>query len=285
MLHLIKAAAHLICCSFVFLNVLSFHAQAQGDLLVMPKRVLFEGNKRSENLNLSNIGKDSATFMISFIQVRMKEDGVFETITQPDSGQNFADPFLRIFPRTVTLAPNEAQTVKVQLTKQGEMKPGEYRSHLYLRAVPKVQPLGDTKPDDASGISVKIVPVFGLSIPVIARSGETKAAVKISNVALNVEQDTLTVLRMTLNRTGNMSVYGDIVINHVDLQGKITRVGYVKGLAVYTPTASRNCSIVLTKPNGLDLHRGKLRLTYSDHSAKATVYAEQEFNLNSTASN
>ena len=76
---------------------------AQGNLLVTPKRVVFEGNKRSEELNLANIGKDTATYIISFIQIRMKEDGMFERITQPDPEQNFADKNLRFFPRTVTL--------------------------------------------------------------------------------------------------------------------------------------------------------------------------------------
>src|SRR4051794_39184135 len=92
-------------------------ANAQGNLLITPRRVLFEGNKRSEELNLANVGQDTATYVISFIQIRMKEDGSFENITVPDSGQNFADKNLRFFPRTVKLGPNEAQTLKVQLLR------------------------------------------------------------------------------------------------------------------------------------------------------------------------
>jgi P pilus assembly chaperone PapD len=93
------------------------NTNAQGNLLVTPKRVVFEGNRRSEELNLAKVGKDSATFVISFIQIKMNDYGTFEQIMQPDSNQRFADKNLRFFPRTVTLAPNEAQTVKVQLTK------------------------------------------------------------------------------------------------------------------------------------------------------------------------
>src|SRR5437868_5880944 len=122
----------LILLSFLTASKLS----AQGNLLITPKRVVFEGNKRSEELNLANIGKDTATYIISFIQYRMEEDGKFVKITQPDPGQNFADKNLRFFPRTVTLGPNEAQTVKVQLTKANDLAPGEYRSHLYFRASP-----------------------------------------------------------------------------------------------------------------------------------------------------
>ncbi|MCK7542395.1 MAG: hypothetical protein MZV63_71745 [Marinilabiliales bacterium] len=70
------------------------------------------------DLNLANIGDDTATYAISLIQIRMTEEGGFETITEPDEGQMFASPYMRYFPRTVTLGPNEAQTVKIQLVKK-----------------------------------------------------------------------------------------------------------------------------------------------------------------------
>ena len=100
------------------------------------------------DLNLANTGKDSATYAISIVQIRMKEDGGFETITEPDQGQRFADRNIRFFPRSVTLGPNEAQVVKVQLMKTNELTEGEYRSHFYFRAVPKSNPLGEEAPVD-----------------------------------------------------------------------------------------------------------------------------------------
>ena len=71
---------------FLLIVIISFSsfllkATAQGNLLVTPKRVVFEGLKRSEELNLANVGSDTATYMISFIQIRMKVDGYVETIT------------------------------------------------------------------------------------------------------------------------------------------------------------------------------------------------------------
>src|SRR5665647_1415314 len=92
-----------------------FNTRAQGNLLITPKRAVFEGNKRSMDLNLANVGDDTATYAISLVQIRMTAEGGFETITEPDEGQLFASPYLRLFPRSVTLGPNEAQTVKVQL--------------------------------------------------------------------------------------------------------------------------------------------------------------------------
>ena len=82
----------------------STNLMAQGNLMVFPRRVVFEGSKRSQTLNIANTGTDTARYNISIVQYRMKEDGAFEEITQPDSGENFADKYIRFFPRSVVLA-------------------------------------------------------------------------------------------------------------------------------------------------------------------------------------
>ena len=213
---------------------------AQGDLLITPRRIVFEGSKRSMDLNLANTGKDTATYAVSLVQMRMNEDGSFETITEPDPDQRFADRFIRYFPRTVTLGPNEAQVVKIQVIRSNEMTPGEYRSHFYFRSVPKVTPLGEEEASkDTTSISVRLIPIFGITIPAIIRSGETNATVKLSDLSLELVNDTLPRISMVFNRTGNMSVYGDISVDHISTQGKITRVGIANGVAVYTPNVKR----------------------------------------------
>src|SRR5660397_50512 len=111
---------------------------AQGNLMVLPKRLVFDGSQRSQEVTLANTGSDSATYAISMVQYKMTENGNFEEITVPEEGQNFASDFLRYFPRQVSLGANEAQIVRVQITKASTMKPGEYRSHMYFRAIEPV---------------------------------------------------------------------------------------------------------------------------------------------------
>jgi hypothetical protein len=265
----------------MFILFFSTNAVAQGNLLVTPKRVVFEGSKRSDELNLANIGKDSATYIVSFIQIKMKEDGKFEKITEPDSAQYFADKNLRFFPRMVTLAPNEAQTVKVQLTRTSELNPGEYRSHLYFRAVPAEKPLGENEPERDSSISVRLIPIFGISIPVIIRVGESTAKVDMPDASLRVESDSLHLLDITFARSGNMSVYGDVSVDHISTQGAITRVGVVKGMAVYTPTPVRHFLMKLDNLPSIDYRSGKLRIVYTDQSVKPVTLAEKEVILTS----
>ena len=151
---------------FGALILVSIKSTAQGDLLLYPKRIVFEGAKRSQTLNIANNGKDTARYFISVVQMKMKEDGSFETISQPDSGQDFADKNFRFFPRNVVLAPNEAQSVKIQLVNTNDMLPGEYRSHIYFRAEADKKPLGEKDAiQDSGSISVNVIAVFvGTSI-------------------------------------------------------------------------------------------------------------------------
>lgn len=237
--------------------------KAQGDLFINPKRIVFEGQKRSQEISLANTGKDTARYMVSFIQIRMKNDGNFEQIEQPDSGQHFADKYLRIFPRSVTLAPKETQTVKIQIYQKEQLTAGEYRSHLYFRAVPSENlPAADTKKADSRNVSVRLTPVFGISIPVIVRIGEDHTSVSLTDARLIKDEHTVSVLSLRLNRTGLMSVYGDVTVEYVPPSGKTIKAGALKGVSVYTPNLLRDIKIPLDDHQE-NYHTGKLRISYT----------------------
>lgn len=279
----VKGKFNIICflCFLSFVFVIPARTNAQGNLLITPRRVVFEGSKRSVDLNLANIGKDTATYAISLVQIRMKEDGNFETITTPDTGQNFADQYLRYFPRSVTLPPNETQVVKVQVFRANQLAAGEYRSHFYFRAVPNANPLGENEnAADTGAISIRLTPIFGITIPAIIRVGESTAKVSISDLALDYVADTIPSLSLKFNRTGNFSVYGDLAVDHISTQGKITRVGVANGVAVYTPNSTRRFQLNLTRVSGVDFRTGQIRVIYSAPSdVKPVRYAEAELIL------
>ncbi len=228
----------------VILLMLPSIASAQGDLLITPRRVVFEGSKRSMDLNLANTGEDTATYAISLVQIRMLEDGGFETITEPDPDQRFADRYIRFFPRTVTLGPNEAQTVKIQVIRSNELENGEYRSHFYFRSIPRAKPLGEKEtPKDSTTISVVLTPIFGITIPAIIRVGASTTKVTITDFTFEMANDTLPRVKLLFTRSGNMSAFGDLTVDHISPQGKITRVGIANGVAVYTPNSKRGIPV------------------------------------------
>jgi hypothetical protein len=267
----------LLMAGLVILSIItSTRAIAQGNLLITPRRVVFEGQKRTQDLNLANTGIDTAKYNVSVINYRMREDGSFEEITTPDAGQNFADKNLRFFPRSVTLAPNEAQVVKMQMTKTETLTPGEYRSHVYFRAVPKQSALGTEEvKKDSTSIGVKLIPIFGITIPVIIRVGESTMKVNLTDLNFSFMNDTIPVLQFAFNRTGNMSVYGDILVEHISPGMIITPVGTVRGIAVYTPNSLRRFQMELDKKAKVDYRTGKLKLTYTSQSdTKTEKYTE-----------
>ena len=252
---------------------------AQGDLLITPNRVVFEGRKQKEGLNLINTGKETTTYSVSFVQRRMNEDGSFERIEEPDPGQMFATPYLRIYPRQVTLAPGEAQVVMLQYTRKPDMFDGEYRSHLYFRSEKNYSPLGAEEKENPKAVSVQLIPIFGMSIPVIIRSGNVSANAILTD--LKVEELEDTKLSFALNRTGNISVYGDLKIEFIPVKGKPYEVGAMKGVAVYTNLTKREVSIKLNITPGMSLKNGKLKVSYTsrDDAKKQEIFAEAELEL------
>lgn len=260
--------------------LIPFHLLAQGDLLITPRRVVFEGNKQSQELTLANTGSDTARYNVSFLQYRMTEDGAFEEITQPDSGQYFADAYLRFFPRSVTLAPNEAQVVRMQFRRKPDMKDAEYRSHVYFRAVPDEKPLGDLPSQDSASIGIRLIPIFGISIPVIVRVGDLKVNVDITNANVVATSDSVTELALTFSRIGDKSVYGDLTVKWQPESGDAVEVGLVRGIAVYTPNALRNFTMQLQNLPGVDYKRGKLLIKYQASSdLTPELFAEKEILL------
>ena len=242
--------------------------------MIMPKRLVFDGFQRSQEINLANTGSDTAVYAISFINYKMTENGNFEQVEEPEEGQRFAENFLRYFPRRVTLAPNEAQTIRVQLTRTGNLEQGEYRSHMYFRAVEEQTALGEEETADSEGISINIKTVFGISIPIIIRDGQSTTRVELNNVDLDTSRDRPR-LSLDINRFGNMSVYGNLNVVHISPQGRETDVGAVKGVSVYTPNNTRKFSFELRNADGVDLDSGNLRVSYSEEKGDTMVTVEK----------
>ncbi|MFA6336140.1 MAG: hypothetical protein WCX48_11445 [Bacteroidales bacterium] len=236
---------------------------SQGNLLVAPIRVVFEGGKQREDLNLSNIGQDTAVYLISFLHYQMLEDGSFKQLGDTDVLTTpRADTYLRVFPRRVTLPPGESQIVRLQYRKKAEMEVGEYRSHLYFRADKNATPLGLVKDEDTTRLSVSITPIFGISIPIIIRNGNLNLGLTLSDVSLTEISDTVFNLAVTINRTGERSAYGGLEATFVPDKGEPFLVGLANGVGVYTDISKRKYNLPVRVSKGVKLHSGKIVIRY-----------------------
>lgn len=264
----------------LFLALYSVTAIAQGNLLITPTRVVFEGNKTREDLNITNIGKDSATYMVSFVHYKMLANGGFQQIEDESLSTPWADGFLRIFPRRVKLGPKESQTIRMQFRKLSTIDDGEYRSHLYFRADKTATPLGmDDNNTDSTQMAVKITPIFGISIPIIVRVGDIKTSVTLSETTYTAINDSTAQIQVAINRKGDASCYGDLTISYTPEGGKTTIVGVAKGIAVYTDLKKRYFKLLVKLDKGNTFTSGKFEITFTDSNGKDTESAKTEYSI------
>lgn len=243
----------------------SFEAEALGQLMVSPTRIVFEGNERTKQINLINNGSETGRFRISFVRRNMNDDGKIVDVEEGEAGM-FSDEMVRYSPRQVTLQPGQSQTVRLMLRKKKGTADGEYRSHMLFQSLPDpsasdVSELAENKSDK---LSIKLIPVVGITIPVIVRQGAISASVTLSDFEIK-QANTVraqSMLSLRINRDGDSSVYGDFRVNFTPRGGKPVTIGQVNGVAVYTSTQSRALDIKLQLPDGFTLSDGELHVAY-----------------------
>lgn len=246
---------------------------ASADLMINPTRVVFDKDHRSASIDLINDGTQPASYRVNLVNRRMGEDGQFMRVEKADAVEQFADNMVVFSPRQFTIAPGGSQVVRVALRKPANLAAGEYRSHLSFDRLPDPDQATNieniNKPSSNQQIGISITALLGVSIPVIVREGGLDATVNISNLELKkpaaVNQPP--VLALQLNRSGNRSTYGDIVVDFKP-QGaaNATVVGRVGGMAVYVPNALRRATVNLQVPNGVTLGQGTLVVRYQERA-------------------
>lgn len=259
----LRCAALCVGASLAMLTSLS---AAAADLMLHPTRVVFERNQRAAQVELVNNSSRTLTYRIALVERRMSETGEFTKADPPLPDERFAAPMLRHSPRQVVLAPGASQTVRIMVRKPADLAPGEYRSHLQFSQVADVPPKADAAEDDARALSIQLVPLIGASIPVIVRHGATAASATLAEPTLERSAPGgAPVLALQMRRTGNRSVYGDLVVNFTPAGGGEPRtIARASGVSVYAPNALRRVLIGL--PADAVSSPGTLHIVYRERS-------------------
>ena len=219
--------------------VAAFSAQAGiGDLLVAPTRIVLNGSRGTE-IVLSNIGDDVATYRVSVELRRMKSDGTLDDVAEASDREKTAQNMILYAPRRVTIAPNQPQTIRIAARAPAGLADGEYRAHLLFRAVPPPRPVMPAAP--VKGVSFELIPIYGVTIPVVVRMGNLSAKVGIANVAL-AQANGKPAVALDLTRAGDRSVFGDVRVFKAGIKEPIA---IQRGVAIYTEIATRHMVIPL----------------------------------------
>jgi P pilus assembly chaperone PapD len=160
-------------------------------------------------------------------------------VTDPSTAEQTAQSMIVYAPRRVTLAPREPQTIRIAARAPKDLPDGEYRVHLLFRAVPPPRPL--QAPRRTKGIGFSLTPVYGVTIPVIARFGNLQAKAGIAGVRLT-QLEGKPAISVELTRSGDRSTFGEVRVLKAGIKDPIASV---RGVAIYTEVADRSITIPL----------------------------------------
>ena len=209
-----------------------------GDLLVAPTRIVLDGRRGTE-IVLNNVGEEPATYRISVEFRRMTPEGNLVEEAEPTAQEKAAADMIVYAPRRVTLAPHEPQSIRIAARPPQGLPDGEYRVHLLFRAVPAPHPVTSAKGDNVKGLHLQLIPIYGVTIPVIVRLGNLEAKAEISNVELE-KKDGKSEISLDLSRSGSRSTFGEVLVLKPGVKNPIA---IQKAVAVYTEVGTRKVTI------------------------------------------
>lgn len=249
--------------------------QAAGDLLVAPTRIVLDGRRGTEVI-LNNIGSEVATYRISLELRRMNAEGALDEVTVEEANilEKAALEMIRFAPRRVTLPPNQPQSIRIGVTPNNTLPDGEYRAHMLFRAIPVVPAVTQDKAPDS--VQIQLIPIYGVTIPIIVRKGKLQAVAALANPRLAKVENGQT-LDFEMSRKGDRSVYGDI---RVSKPGVATPIVVAKGIAIYPERDTRTVSLFIDETAAPQM-KGPITIGYYEtQDAGGALIAEVKTVLN-----
>lgn len=215
-------------------------AHAAGDLLVAPTRVVMEGQRGTEVI-LNNIGDTPATYRISLELKRMQPDGSLVDIAPEAASpaEAEAQKMIMFAPRRIELPPNQPQAIRISIRPSADLPDGEYRAHLLFRAIPPAPTPGEVI---SEGLSFELIPIYGITIPIIIRHGDLTAVATLTDARLITTADG-PALHIDMQRSGNRSIYGELRVMKPGVSEPIVKV---RGIAIYPEVTGRAVVLQLT---------------------------------------
>src|SRR6187549_1110027 len=97
---------------------------------------------------------------------------------------------IRYAPRRVVLPPGEPQAIRITARPGAELPDGEYRVHMAFAAIPKVRAIEPPQNGEAEdGVAIRLVPIFGITMPIIVRKGEIEVTAALANPRIEQTAD------------------------------------------------------------------------------------------------
>jgi hypothetical protein len=215
----------------LFVLVLARPVAGQG-VVVAPHAVFMDHRSRSGSVLLYNPNTEPAEVTISLLYGYPVTDStgaiVLRTVEAPDSTEPSALAWLQAFPRRLTVAPLERQTIRLLARPPAGLADGEYWARLVIAAKGgRIPVTGVTDTAIQIGLTLEVRTIIGVNY----RKGPVQTAVTLSGIRAVPAGDTMEVWTH-LERRGNAAFIGTIRGVLVDSLGA-TRGEFASPLGVY----------------------------------------------------
>lgn len=236
----------------VFVMGLFLIKGALADMSITPFYVLFDADnkKRTDIVRFTNTSVNQKRYRIKLINYKQLEDGRYEEITEPVSGNPFASPYLNYAPHEATLDGRQSQTIRIQRKAMPVAPDGEYVSHLLIQEMPDNSKPKDTAKSNELKIDIKAL--YGITIPIIIDKGDLSSTGSIKQAKMIAGNHP--EVAVLVGRSGTESFWGTLVVTQKDKE-----IGRINGFKIFLTTPQRLVKVPLSeKPNG------KIKVTLRD---------------------
>ena len=265
-----------------------FALNVQADILISPQRAVLTDNKRQAVISLHNPGSVPRAYRLSWVERRVSEDG---TVINLKNGENplSITSMVRYSPRSVTVAPGETQSVRLDYRPPANLIPGEYRSHLRIGTEPTFDKNGSSQGTEVmsggekDGLSFRIEAMLSFSVPIFVRHGPGNTDVRISAIEPIVDRSNRSnapALKVTLSRSGEFSSHGRLVVyQQLDANSPVEEIGEAGSVSIYTEI-NRSEQVIKLNPEKRLTPGSWIRVSYEGvGDERGKIFAEQAIQL------
>jgi len=191
-------------------------------VLVAPHAVYIDHARRNGTVSLYNPNPEPAEITISTAFGYPVTDSLghfaLRTVEHPDSMLPSAAEWVQAFPRRLTIASLERQTVRLLVTPPAGLPDGEYWARLIISARGGRLPIGGV--GDTAAVRVRLNLVVNTNIGVAYRKGPVATGVALSNLRVRIRRDSVEVWSR-LERRLTAAYVGTVRATLVDSTGKV----------------------------------------------------------------
>lgn len=208
--------------SYLLVSLLVFGSQVFAQLSLAPTAVYLDKNGIGNLFVTNNSGvPQEITINFQFGYSDQDENGVL--VMQYNDTANARlfglDPYVKAFPRTFILPPNQQQIVRLQVRAPKGLNPGTYFTRIKVGSSGQVADVGTEETTD--GIATRVNLRFEQVIVAFFKNGSVNTGVKIDKFQANIDTSNILTLDTWYKTTGNSPYLGRVEVKIKDSKGKV----------------------------------------------------------------